>query len=236
MSEEVTPPSMPVPAAPEEPPPTDSQGLPLRGADEPGVRDLILAFRDDWQQWKGTNDERMAAITGGMKLLDARQAVIEIDVRQLRIDVETARSTADAARMRADTAHTMAQTASFAAGRASQDGEAERELLLASLASTRGELQAATAAIGSLTRRDDELKATDEEIKTMVAQAAKDSAGAAIREVVGKNPKLVAGIAAVLIVLAQVLSQRFLVPPAAPNQGALPAPTPTVHVDQKDSP
>lgn len=205
-------------------PPTAPGGLPLGGANEPGVRELVLAFRSDWENWKGVNDDRMSGVAGSLKMLDARQGVIESDFRQLRSDVTAAKAEAAAARMRADTAHTMAETASVAAGRTAQEQEAEKESLLAALTDTRGKLEQATSAIGTL-------KTTDEELKVMVAEAAKDSAGAAIREVVGKNPKLVAGIGMILVVLAQVLSQRFLVPPAAPNQGALPGPTPTVHTE-----
>jgi len=205
------------------PPSTDPRGLPLHGSDEPGVRDLILAFRDDWQQWKAQNAEQLASVVSGLRTLDGRQTVIESDYRQLRSDVLAARAASDAARTRADDAHAMAQAANFAAGRVSIDSEAERETLLSALSSTRGELRAASAAIGTLTKTDDDLK-------VMIAKAAKDSAGAAIRDVVGKNPKLVAGVGAVLLVVAQVLTQRFLIPPAAPNQGALPTTTPTVHV------
>lgn len=208
-------------------PPTEPRGLPL--GDEAGVREILLAFRDNFEQFKGDNHARLDSMVAGLKLLDARQSVIESDVRQLRNDVATAKATADGARARADTAHTMAQTASMAAGKTAQDHEAEAEGLMAALASTRGDLQAATAAIG-------QLRTTDEEIRAMVKEQAQDTAAAAIREVVGKNPKLIAGVGAVLLVLAQVLTQRFLVPPGAPNQGAFPAPTPTVHAVEEHTP
>lgn len=198
--------------------PTAQRGLPI--SDEAGIRTLVVAFRDRFEEFHALVDDRLSSIVGGMKTLDARQQVLESDFRQLRSDVSSAKAAAEAARLRADTAHTIAESSA----RASFDGDGAREALQASLTEARGTLAIVT---NQLT----ELRKNDEDLKNMVSEAAKDSAGAAIREVVGKNPKVVGAVGAVLLVLAQVLTQRFLVPPAAPNQGALPAPTPTVHVE-----
>lgn len=202
------------------PTPTAQRGLPLEGE---GMRDLIVAFREKFESHATMVDDRLASIVGGMKTVEARTQVLESDVRQLRADVVTVKSVAEAARQRADTAHTLSEVSVQAAQRLSFDSDGAREALTSALTETRGKLETATAQLG-------ELRKTDEELKAMVEQAAKDSAGAAIREVVGKNPKLVAGIGALLIVAAQVMTQRFLMPPAAPNQGALPGPTPVVEV------
>jgi outer membrane murein-binding lipoprotein Lpp len=220
----------PTPVSPA--PPTSPRGLAL--GEDPGVRDLVLAFRADWESWKEqragekqTENQRLDAVVSGLATLNGRMEVIEQDVSTLSKDVKSASVNAADAATRAETAHTIATTASVAAGKVSVDHDAERESNLAILAETRGQLKQAIEAINQLRETDVALKQSDEKLVALVQESTKNSIG----EVFGKNPKFMAALIGVLIVVAQVLSARYLVPPAAPNQGAFPGATPVVHAE-----
>lgn len=199
-----------------------------------GVRQIVIESRSDWETWKNKRDaekasenHRLDSVVSGLATLNGRMEVIEQDVASLSKDVKTAAAGANEAAERADTAHTLATTASVAAGKVSVDHDAERENNLAILSETRGQLKQAIEAITQLRETDAALKQSDEKLAELVKESAKNS----ISEVLGKNPKLIAALTAILIVFAQIIGQRFLIPPAAPNQGAFPGETPVVHAD-----
>ena len=235
------PPTTPSQRLPSEPP-TDPRGLNV--GDAAGMRDLLLAIRsdqlaqrDEWETWKTERsaekvDERrrMDSMSGGLRLLQGEMVVLQQDIVATKAAAEAARMAADQARERADAAHALADGATQATRYMSADHEGDKEALLAALTETRGEIRSAAAKLDGVTTQVVDLRKTDDELKAMVAEAAQDSADKAIRDVVDKNPKMIAALTAVLIVIGNMLSQRYLITPGAPNQGAMPAPAPTVHV------
>lgn len=227
------------------PPPTNPHGLPTG---DQGTRELLLAFRADWEVWKAdrsrekeverkdkeTEKEWRAGVTGSLKMVQSEIEVLQSDItglkntdraheEQLKIAIDMANN----AHQRAVSAETSADAASQFAGRVDIDHKGSQEAFYAALNDMKGQMKGVTDQIGVLITNDGDLKKL---IVDATQQASKQATQESMVSLLGKNPKFMAAVVAFLMVLTTILSQRFLLPPGAPNQGIAPAPTPTVHV------
>jgi hypothetical protein len=200
----------------------------LEGAKEPtpvppSLAPVFAIDRAEWDTYKSREDEWRASVKSGLALLQGQFVALEGDVTAARKAAEDASRKADEAQLRSKDAHVTA----MGAARSLLDHDGSQEGLMSALTETRGQLTEARKQLGDAMVKLDALKSSDDQLRELVTAAAKNS----VAEVLGKNPRLVAAIIGFLLVVTNIMAQRFLVSPAAPDRGAiLAAPTPTVHV------
>lgn len=181
----------------------------------------------DAHGFSAKQDQSLSAL----KLLQAEQVEMKSDIASMKPQIAAAADMANAAHARAVSAETAADAALKSAGRVELDAKGGTESVLADLAFTKGKLADINTQLQNTTDQIKKLTTSDDDLRSLVQAASKNSMGEALREVFGKNPKLAVALTGLLVVLAQVLTQRFLLTPGAPNQGVLPAPSPSVRIE-----